>query len=100
MRDDLEAASAGTNHDAKVQISAELVEWAELIFVMEKFHRGRLQRKFRSDLKGKRLVCLDIPDNYAFTDPVLNSRQVAKSNLSARRFPSSSRFSSLTRSCV
>jgi predicted protein tyrosine phosphatase len=44
---------------------------ADIIFVMEKTHRTKLNRKFRPSLKGKRVICLDIPDDYEFMDPVL-----------------------------
>jgi predicted protein tyrosine phosphatase len=70
-RPDLEVASAGTNSDAETPLSAELVEWADVIFVMEKTHRAKLQQRFRANLKSKRVVCLDIPDNYRFMDPAL-----------------------------
>ena len=59
------------NHDAENPVTAELVEWADLIFVMEKAHRNKLSSKFKRELLNKRVVCLDIPDNYAFMDPVL-----------------------------
>ncbi len=68
---DIEVASAGTNHDAEVPVTSELIEWADLIFVMERSHRTKLQKRFKSALKSKRLVCLDIPDNYEFMDPEL-----------------------------
>ena len=67
----VECSSAGTNHDAENPLSAELVEWAELIFVMEKAHRDKLQAKFRTQLGGKRVVCLEIPDNYDYMEPDL-----------------------------
>jgi len=70
-RRDLEVASAGTNHDAETPLTLELIEWADLIFVMEKTHRIKVQRRFRGALKDKRIVCLDIPDNFAFMDPAL-----------------------------
>ena len=70
-RRDIEVASAGTNHDADSPLTAELVSWADLIFVMEKAHRAKLQKKFRSSLKSARIICLDIPDDYAFMDPEL-----------------------------
>lgn len=69
-RSDIEVASAGTNHNAENPLTAELVAWADIIFVMEKTHRAKLQQKFRKELKA-RVVCLDIPDNYAFMDPAL-----------------------------
>lgn len=70
-RADLEVASAGTSNDADTPLSSDLVEWADIIFVMERVHRIRLQRSFRSALRSKRVVCLDIPDRYAFMDPAL-----------------------------
>ena len=38
---------------------------------MEKAHRTRLQKRFRGSLKRARVVCLDIPDDYAFMQPEL-----------------------------
>ena len=67
----IEADSAGLSNDADVVLSAEQVEWADIIFVMEKAHRSKLNRKFRSSLNGKRVICLDIPDDYEFMDPAL-----------------------------
>ena len=67
----IQCASAGLSHDAEVPISAELVEWAELIFVMEKQHKSKLSAQFRPQLLGKKVVCLNIPDNYKFMEPAL-----------------------------
>ena len=71
QRSDIAVQSAGTNNDADNPLTRELVEWADIIFVMEKSHRSKLQQRFRPALKTARVVCLDIPDNYAFMDPVL-----------------------------
>jgi predicted protein tyrosine phosphatase len=38
----IECGSAGLNNDADNPVTPELVEWAELIFVMEKAHRTKL----------------------------------------------------------
>ena len=64
-------SSAGTNHDAENPLTPELVEWAEIIFVMEKAHRDKLTSKFRRYLANKRVVCLDIPDDFEYMDPAL-----------------------------
>lgn len=45
--------------------------WAEIIFVMERAHKVKLSKRFSSVLKGKRVVCLDIPDKYGFMQPEL-----------------------------
>ena len=70
-RSDIEVASAGTNHDADTPLSVELVRWADMIVVMEKTHRSKVQRRFRHALGGTRVVCLDIPDDYDFMEPGL-----------------------------
>ena len=47
------------------------IEWADIIFVMEKSHRDKVAKKFKELLVGKKLVCLDIPDEYDRMDPAL-----------------------------
>ena len=68
---EIETSSAGTNHDAENPLTGELIEWADLIFVMERVHRNKMQKRFRSSLNGKRIVVLEIPDEYEFMDPDL-----------------------------
>ena len=67
----IEVDSAGLNNDAVVPLSEEQVRWADLIIVMEKSHRNRLNRKFKGALAGKRVAVLDIPDEYDYMDPSL-----------------------------
>ena len=67
----IECTSAGLNHDAENPVTPELVEWAELIFVMEKAHRNKLSSKFKKHLSKAKVICLDIPDEYEFMDPIL-----------------------------
>ena len=69
--DGIEIESAGMDRGAPVEISSDLVEWADMIFVMEKKHRQKLSFKFKSYLKNKRVVCLDIPDEYDYMDAEL-----------------------------
>jgi predicted protein tyrosine phosphatase len=66
---EVEVSSAGTNYDGENPLSQELIEWADIIFVMEKSHRTKVQSKYRSALKNKRLICLHIPDEFEFMDP-------------------------------
>lgn len=67
----LEVDSAGLNHDAETPLGREQVSWADVIFVMEKMHRNKLARRFQAELKGKKVVCLNIPDDYDYMDPGL-----------------------------
>ncbi len=67
----IEAIGAGTNSDAETPVSGDLIEWADIILVMEKSHRNKISKKFKELLKDKRLVVLDIPDNYECMQPEL-----------------------------
>ena len=67
----IEALSAGTNNDAETPVSADLIDWADIVFVMEKAHRNRIAHKFKPWLRDKRVVVLGIPDDYEFMDPGL-----------------------------
>lgn len=64
-------SSAGTSPDAETPISADLIEWADLIFVMESVHRRRLNKQFTRLLQPKRIIVLGIPDEYNYMDPEL-----------------------------
>ncbi|MGC4077929.1 MAG: low molecular weight protein tyrosine phosphatase family protein [Rubrivivax sp.] len=67
----IECQSAGVHDSAETPVDPEILAWADLIFVMEKAHRSKLTRKFGRHLGGKRVVVLDIPDDYQFMDPRL-----------------------------
>jgi predicted protein tyrosine phosphatase len=70
-RPGFEVASAGLNKGAAVPVSGELLEWAQVIFVMEQTHRRKLANQFRAPLKNKKVICLDIPDEFDYMDPKL-----------------------------
>lgn len=67
----VETASAGTNNDADNPLTPELLRWADIVFVMEKAHRNKVQKRFKAELKHAHLICLDIPDEYEFMDETL-----------------------------
>ncbi|MBV8249598.1 MAG: low molecular weight protein tyrosine phosphatase family protein [Comamonas sp.] len=69
----VETDSAGLAPDADCPLSPEQIEWADLICVMEKRHRAQLARRFKRYLSGKKVVCLDIQDDYQFMQPELVS---------------------------
>jgi predicted protein tyrosine phosphatase len=66
-----EVSSAGINRDANNPLTSVMVEAADIIFVMDQDHRRKLGQRFRQNLRKARLICLDIPDDYAFMDPEL-----------------------------
>ena len=69
--DGVAAIGCGTNSDSDTPLSGDLVEWADVVLVMEKSHKNKVSKKYQELLKGKRLVCLDIPDNYDCMQPEL-----------------------------
>lgn len=71
----------GLSADADVMLDRDQVLAADLIAVMERAQRARLKRQFGPDLRGKRLVCLDVPDRFGFMAPdlvALLTRQFAR----------------------
>jgi predicted protein tyrosine phosphatase len=76
----LEVLSAGTATDAVTPVSVDLIEWAEIIFAMENYHRNKLRERFGKLLETRRLVVLRIQDNYKYMDPDLV--RIFKSNVS------------------
>ena len=67
--DGIEVSSAGTSVEAKYQVSADLLEWADKVFVMEQSQRRYLNAHFAHSLKDKKIVCLNIPDRYGYMQP-------------------------------
>ena len=68
---ELECESAGTEPTANVPLEPDLIQWADVIFVMERSQRNRIMKKCKRFLNGKRIVVLNIPDEYEFMDPEL-----------------------------
>ena len=63
--------SAGTSRHAKHTISSKDVAWADLIFVMEQKHKQNIKEKFAKQLQHKKVIVLDIPDDYHYMDEAL-----------------------------
>jgi len=78
----VEALSAGTSPDAETPVSAELIEWADVIFAMESVHRRRLSERFGPLLKHKKITVLGIPDSFEYMDSGLV--KILEEKLSAR----------------
>jgi protein-tyrosine phosphatase len=63
--------SAGTEPSARIRVSVKDIIWADIIFVMEKKHRQRLMDKFPGGIKTRRIIILDIEDEYTYMDKEL-----------------------------
>lgn len=74
----VETLSAGTAPDAETPLSAELIDWADVIFAMETIHRRKIEQQFGESLSSKRIIVLAIPDKYRYMDPELVKILLAK----------------------
>lgn len=63
--------SAGTSPSASIKISQKHIDWADIIFVMEKKHRQIIAQKFGESFDKQKIVVLDIPDDYQYMDEEL-----------------------------
>lgn len=67
----VEAIGAGTNPNAATPVSEELIEWADVVLVMEESHRTTLTRRYAEQLQNKKIGVLGLPDIYDYMEPVL-----------------------------
>jgi predicted protein tyrosine phosphatase len=65
------ARSAGTSEKARIKVNEKLLLWADVIFVMERRHKQLLKNRFSSAIAEKKVIVLDIEDNYRFGDEEL-----------------------------
>jgi predicted protein tyrosine phosphatase len=77
-REGIEVESAGLDNNAENVITPDQIRWSDLIFVMEKSHKNKLVKKYKNFINGKRIICLDISDEYDYMDPKLISILKAK----------------------
>ena len=64
------AKSAGTSSKARIKVNQKLIDWADVIFVMERKHKELLEKNFGSN-RTQNIKVLNIEDNYQFGDPEL-----------------------------
>ena len=69
--------SAGTENNSRVKVTPGLLGWADLIFCFEKKHRRRIEEKYQDIISGKKIVTMNIPDDYEYMDEEL--QEIVKS---------------------
>ena len=67
----IQVRSGGTSPRARHTVSAQDIAWADSIMVMENKHKSRLQAAFPAALTHKKIVVLDIADDYRYMDAEL-----------------------------
>lgn len=64
--------SAGIYEESRTVLDKELLNWADMVFVMEEWQRDMIEERFPGIGKsGKRIMVLGIEDIYNYMDPVL-----------------------------
>lgn len=66
-----ETMSAGLAPDADELVCSEYLNWAEIIFVMESKHKTKLNKEYSRYLRNKKIIVLNIPDNFEYMQPEL-----------------------------
>ncbi len=66
----LEVRSAGVRTDANRPIRAADLEWADVVFVMDRQQKARIREQFR-DVELPEIRVLEIPDGLIYMDPEL-----------------------------
>jgi predicted protein tyrosine phosphatase len=68
---DTKPGQQGRKAGARIKVTDGHIGWADIIFVMEKKHLRRIRDKFGNLLNEKKIVNLDIADDYQFMDDEL-----------------------------
>jgi len=81
----VQVRSGGLRTEARRRVSAKDLEWAEVVFVMEREHKATLRERF-SGVDLPPIEVLDIPDEYEFMDEPLQEmlRQTLDPEIEAR----------------
>jgi predicted protein tyrosine phosphatase len=67
----LDVRSAGTSSDALVRVNRRMLDWADIVFVMDAAQSSDLALMFPGHPSIDRIVCLNIPDRFDFLNPEL-----------------------------
>jgi predicted protein tyrosine phosphatase len=65
------AKSAGTSDQARIKLTAGLINWADQIFVMEKRHAAIIRQNYADLVNDRTIITLHISDDYQYMDPAL-----------------------------
>jgi predicted protein tyrosine phosphatase len=78
VRPDLEVRSAGTATFAKRQLSAELLQWADQVFVFDETQLEAIRKRFAEVTVRHEIICLGLPDDFEYKSPRLVIKLTAK----------------------
>ncbi len=67
---DYETRYAGA-YDGRNKLTSELLDWVDVVFVMEEHQREYIAREFVKQYISKRVLNLEVPDVYSYNQPEL-----------------------------
>jgi len=71
-RADLEVASAGVAATLKREMNEDLLDWADVVYVMEPMHVEMIEREFPGASERTSIRTLHIPDRFFYMDTLLS----------------------------
>jgi len=86
FKDFFETKSAGLFNEKSV--TKEQISWADVIIVMEDYHRREIAKRFPEEYMQKRILSLNIPDIFHYNQPQLVNILKSKVNELRRIFKS------------
>ncbi len=69
--ENVETDAAGLSNDADIVLGVDQLQWATDVIVMEKAQAAKLRHKYKKHLDGKRIISLDVPDQFSYMQPEL-----------------------------
>jgi len=69
----LDVRSAGTSDEALVRVNQRMLDWADVVFIMDEEQRRGLARLFPDHAAVSGAISLEIADEFQFLDPELIS---------------------------
>ena len=68
-----QTASAGISAAARVELTEDLIRWADMVVFMEQNHQDYVTQAYPEVLSGKKLECLDVRDLYVYGEAALKT---------------------------
>ena len=67
----LKVKSAGTLNCAQTPLTADLLQWADIVLCMSKHHQKHIEDTFPEIIASKTIDSLNIADVYSYMEPLL-----------------------------
>ena len=81
FKDRFETRSAGLSELSKIQLNKELLEWSNIVVVMEEWMRTEISIRFPREYMQNKIISLEIPDVYSYMQPELVNLLKEKINM-------------------